>query len=120
MIAPDKQNLVRFSLNAGANLKAPFQGRDNDTFGIGYGFAKVSSRTAGLDRDQRLLDPDHRVRSHEHFLEISYQYQLVPWWILQPDVQYLFRPGGGLARDDKPGLKIKNEAVFGLRNTITF
>ena len=120
MVVPDKQNLVSFSLNAGVNLKAPIEGRDNDTVGIGYGFAKVGNRAIGLDRDQRLLDPDYRVRSNEQFIELTYQYQVAPWWIVQPDFQYIFRPAGGLANDDKPGAKIKSEAVLGVRTTITF
>ena len=49
------RNLIDFSLNAGLTLHEPFLGRDDDTFGIGMGYAKVSSRAAALDEDTGVL-----------------------------------------------------------------
>jgi len=52
-------------------------------------------------------------------VEVTYQYQVTPWWQLQPDVQYVFNPGAGLANPAGTG-KIGNEAVLGLRTNILF
>ncbi len=120
MGAPSDRNLVAFSVNAGLNLKDPLPERENDTFGVGFGLAKVSSRAAGLDRDTGFFGgAPYPVRSSEKFIEATYQYQMTPWWQLQPDVQYMFNPGGGIQNPDT-GARIRNELVFGVRTTITF
>jgi porin len=51
---------------------------------------------------------------------LTYQYQVTPWWILQPDFQYVFNPGAGVANPNAPGERVQDEAVFGLRTIITF
>lgn len=119
--APGDRNLVSFSLNAGITLKAPFPGRDNDTVGIGYGLAHVSGRTAALDRDTALFSGTaYPVRSNEQFIEVTYQYQVAPWWQLQPDFQYVLNPGGGIQNPDNPAQRVGNEAIIGLRTNIVF
>ena len=62
------------------------------------------------------------VRTGETFVELTYQYQIVPWWTVQPDVQYVFRPGAGIADPSDPtGTRLlRNELVVGLRTNITF
>jgi len=121
MIAPGDRNLIDFGLNLGVVLKAPLPGRDDDTFGIGFGLAKVGRNVSGLDRDTAFYTGEFTpVRSTEEFIEVTYQIQLAQWWMLQPDFQYVFRPGAGLANPNNPGQLIHNEAVFGLRTTLTF
>jgi hypothetical protein len=44
----------------------------------------------------------------------------MPWWQLQPDVQYVFNPGGGIVSPNNPRQSIKNEWVIGLCTNITF
>jgi porin len=119
--APADRNLVSFSLNAGAVLKAPFAGRDNDSVGLSYGITKVSSGASALDQDQaRFSLSSYPVRSSESFLELTYQYQAAPWWLIQPDLQYVFTPGGGVADPTRPGMRVGNETVLGVRTNITF
>lgn len=114
------RNLIDFSLNVGLTFHEPFLHRDADTFGIGLGFAKVSGRAAGLDRDTAFFTGAFTpVRSSETFLEVTYQYALAPWLQLQPDFQYVFNPGAGVANASGTG-RIKNEAVLGLRTNILF
>jgi porin len=121
MGAPGDRNLVDFSVNAGATLKAPFPGRDNDSLGIGYGFAKISDRASDLDRDTAVFTHAfHPIRSGEHFLEFTYQYQVVPWWQVQPDLQYIINPGGGIANPNSPRARIADEVVLGVRTVVTF
>jgi porin len=121
MGAPGDRNLISFSVNAGVTLKAPFEGRDDDTVGIGFGIARVSSGARAFDSDVGAFSgPPAFVRTTETFIEVTYQASIAPWWQLQPDFQYVFNPGGGIANPNDPTRRIGNEAVFGLRNIITF
>ncbi len=120
MGAPGDRNLIDVSANGGVTLKAPLPGRDSDTLGLGFGVAKVSGRASALDRDQAVFGAAIPVRSTETFLELTYQVQLVPWWVLQPDFQYVFNPGAGVADSAHPGRRIADEAVLGLRMVLTF
>ena len=121
MQAPPNQNLVNWSLDAGVNVTAPLPGRDNDTFGVGFGWAHVSPRVAARDRDTaRFTGTSYPVQGSEAFVELTYQAQLAPWWLLQPDLQYVFNPGGGIPNPNNPSHVIGNELVLGLRTTVTF
>ena len=115
------RNLVDFSLNAGLTFHEPILHRDDDTCGIGMGYAHVSGRAAALNRDTGLFTGSFTpVRSGETFVEATYQIQLTPWWQLQPDFQYVFNPGAGIANPNSPTQRLKNEAVVGLRTNILF
>jgi porin len=114
------RNLIDFSLNAGLVFHEPFLHRDDDTFGIGMGFAQVSGSAAGLDQDTGILTGAYTpVRSSETFVEVTYQYSVAPWLMLQPDVQYVFNPGGGIANNAGTE-RVKNELVLGVRTNILF
>ena len=116
------RNLVSFSLNAGLLSHGPLPGRDNDTFGVEMGIARVSNGASGYDSDLLIYDPSVHtpVRSAETFLEATYQIQVTPWWQIQPDIQYVINPGAGIANPNQPTQTIKNELVVGLRTNITF
>ena len=121
MAAPPDRNLISFSVNGGVTLAAPFAGRDNDTVGLGFGLAKVSGNAAALDRDTAAFSgTPYPVRGTETFIELTYQCQIAPWWQVQPDVQYVFAPGGGIENPLNPPQRIGNEAVLGLRTVVTF
>jgi porin len=45
---------------------------------------------------------------------------VTPWFQLQPDFQYIFNPGGGVANPNSPGQRVGDEAVLGLRANISF
>jgi porin len=123
MGAPSNRNLISFSVNAGLNLKAPLPTRDDDTFGVGFGIAKVSSGASGFDADTNTFASSPflvPVRGTETFLEITYQIQVTPWLQIQPDFQYIFTPGGGIPNPNNPTQSVRNEAVFGFRTGITF
>ncbi len=103
MGAPGDRNQVDFSVNGGVTLKAPLPGRDNDTFGIGFGVARLGDYARGFDKDVALFSGlYYPVRSVETFVEVTYQYQPAPWVQLQPDFQYLFHPRRRRAGSVKP------------------
>jgi porin len=114
------RNLIDFSLNAGLTLKDPLPGRDDDTFGVAAELAHVSGQRRALDADFTMFGIYTPTQSTETVLEVTYQYQVTPWWQLQPDFQYVFNVGGAIVNPDIPTEKIKNEAVIGLRTNITF
>ena len=60
------------------------------------------------------------ARGGETYLELTYQYEVMPWWQLQPDIQYVFNPGGGIANANAPLKRVGNELVLGLRTNIQF
>ncbi len=121
MGAPGDRNLISFSANAGVTLKAPLPTRDNDTAGVGFGFAKVSSGAIALDQAMNYFGGGYGpVRSSETFIEVTYQVQATPWWTLQPDFQYFFTPGGGIVNPNNPAKSVGNAAVLGLRSVVTF
>ena len=123
MIAPQQdRNLIAFSLNAGLTMHEPLFGRDDDTFGLGMGFARVSNSATGLDEDTAFYHPGvySPVRHDETYIEATYQYQATPWWQIQPDVQYVFNPGAGIVNPNDTTQKVKDEAVLGLRTNILF
>lgn len=118
----EDRNLISWSLNAGLTMHEPILGRDDDTAGLGMGVARVSSGQAGFDADTAFYNPGvySPVQSTEIFLEATYQYQPMPWLQIQPDIQYVFNPSGGIVNPFNPTQKISNEWVIGLRTNITF
>jgi porin len=121
MVAPDDRNAIDWSLNAGVNMKAPLPAREDDTVGIGYGLAHVGGRASDRDRDAAsFAGTAFPVRGAEHIIEVTYQLQLAPWCQLQPDFQYVIDPGGGIPNPRHPAQRLGDEAVLGLRATITF
>ncbi len=59
------------------------------------------------------------ARDHELLFELSYAAQIAPWWVLQPDLQYIVHPNGGQNPDD-PTQAFDHAFVAGVRSTITF
>lgn len=115
------RNLISVSLNAGITFHEPFLHRDDDTLAFGLGWAKVSQAAAALDQATGAFSGTFvPVRSSETYLELTYQFQVTPWWQLQPDVQYVFNPGGGILNPGDSSTTIHNELVLGMRTNILF
>jgi porin len=120
MGAPGDRNLVGISANAGVVMKAPFEGRDDDSAGIGISYIKVGNHVHDLDLENRMLrGGPYGVRTSETALEATYQYQVAPWWIVQGDLQYTFNAGAG-QNPDAPSEPLRNTFVIGVRTNITF
>ncbi|WP_460911159.1 carbohydrate porin [Paraburkholderia jirisanensis] len=119
--APGDRNLVDLGLNAGVTLGAPFEGRDHDVMGLALGYAKIGGHAQRLASDMAALGTGgYPLRSAETIVEATYQYQVAPWWQLQADVQYAFRPAGGIPDPDHPTERVRDEAIVGVRTSITF
>lgn len=119
MGAPSDRNLMDLSMDAGLVVNAPLAGRG--VFGMGFGWTHVSNSASELNRDtERFTGKVAFVRRAERFVELTYQYPLAPWWQLQPDLQYLDNPGGGVPDPHDPSRWLGRELVFGLRTTVSF
>ena len=115
------RNLVSLYVEGGLNWKGLLHGRPDDSLGMAVGYTQVSGRARQLDRDTALFTGSpYPVRDAETVVELTYQAPVTPWLLLQPDAQYVIHPGGGLPQPDDNGRRIGDEAVFGLRGTITF
>jgi porin len=116
------RNLVSASINAGFALKAPLPTRDNDIFGVEMGTVWATSGASNFNRQMQFFQPTvyTPIRGSETFIEASYQFQVLPSWVIQPDLQYFINPGLGIANPDEPTQRIKNELVVGLRTNVNF
>lgn len=79
-------NLVPFFVNGGLVVQGPWAARPDDALLFGLVFGRFSS---ALDSP-----PGESAMTYEMVLEWSYVIQLTPWLQLQPDLQYVIRPGG--------------------------
>ena len=119
--SPSDRNLVDGYFDAGVTYTGLIPGRDADIAGIAIGHASVGDRSRGLDRDVRAFaDPLNPVRSHETVIELTYQAQIAPWWIIQPDLQFLFNPGANVAEPNAAGSTdtIGDAIVVGVRSVL--
>ena len=120
MGAPDDRNLISAEVDGGLTFAGLVPGRPHDRFGMAFAWNKISQAARALDHDLVAAGILQPIRSRELLLEATYQAQITPWWLVQPDVQYVSRPGGGVQGDVAAGEPLDNALVFGVRSTITF
>jgi porin len=119
--APDDRNLVSWYVEGGVGVKGPLPGRADDTLTIGIAHSRIGGAASGLDRDTLALNgTPYPVRSSETIFEVSYILQVAPWWSIQPDLQYIVRPGGNVPDPNNPAVAVGNAFLVGLRSTILF
>lgn len=120
-LAPDDRNVVSWYVDGGVGVKGPLPGRADDTLTFGVAHINISSAVSGLDRDTAAANgAPYPVRSSETVFELSYIFQVAPWWSIQPDVQYIVRPGGNVPDPNNAAVTIGNAFLVGLRSTILF
>jgi len=119
MAAPSNRNLVDFYADAGITYKGPFERKD-DIAGIGIAYTRIGNAARALDADRRAFTGlPFQIRDNETVVELTYQAQLAPWFQVQPNFQYIFRPDGGVSQTD-PTRHLRDAAVLGVRTVITF
>jgi porin len=121
MGSPGPQSLLSFSGTGGLTLIDPLPGRDNDSAGVDFGVTRVSAAAQAFARDTARFSgmpaPD---RSFEFIVELTYLAQITPWLSLQPDLQYIANPGGGVPDPAEPTHRLRNELVVSTRATVVF
>ena len=123
-IAPSDRNQVPFYVDGGVSYKGLFATREEDTLALGVAYGALSGQLSRLDRDTQSVNsqPTRPVRDFESIVELTYQAQVTPWLILQPDLQYVIHPGGNIPNPNiNNGVTaIKDTMVFGLRSVVKF
>lgn len=104
---PEDRNLVNFYFDTGLSYKGLIPGRDEDALGIAIAYAQL-----GDTKSVAMVEEGSDVVGSEMVLEATYQFQVTPWCVLQPDVQYIINPNGTS--------DVGNALVIGARCSITF
>jgi porin len=115
-VVPSDRNTVSFYIDGGVGLKGLIPGRVDDTLTFGAAYEKISPDAVAADRDALLPI----IRSNEVVFEVSYAAQIAPWWVVQPDFQYIVRPGGRVGDPANPLVPVKDAAVIGVRSVLKF
>ena len=121
--SPPDRNLIDYYADTGLEFVGLADGRPKDKFGIAAAYAHVSPRARALDFDfRRLLTPVWPARSSEGLVTAAYQYELRAGWTVQPNFQFIVRPGGGATNplSALSGRALKNAEVFVLRKVLKF
>lgn len=121
MAAPSDRNLISLEVQAGINFMGVWDARPDDIFGAAFAYTRISPYVGALQRAEAASFGDIPAESYEIALEATYQAQIVQGFFLQPEFQYIFRPGAGLINPLNPSAgQIPDAAVFGLRTVVKF
>ena len=120
--SPSDRNLVKFYLDGGVLFTGMLPGRPADVVGATFLWSEISGAARAFDLERAALSGQSAVvRDREIALELSYVAQIRPGWTVQPDVQYIFHPGGHVARPGAdPTMPIRDSVVLGLRTTVVY
>lgn len=115
-VVPTDRNTVSFYVDGGIGLKGLLPRRTDDTLTFGVAYQKISPDAIAADRDAGLPV----IRNKELVFEVSYAAQIAPWWVVQPDFQYIVHPGGNVGDPSNPGTRVRDAAVIGVRSVLKF
>ena len=117
------EGAARDEVDAGLTAKGLLFDRELDVLGVAVGYGRIGGAARGLASDASVFTGIAQpARDYETVLEATYQVNIAPWWTLQPDLQFVFHPGGHVAAPAPapPTQPISNALVLGLRSAITF
>jgi porin len=121
--SPSDRNLINFYADGGLSYTGLCAEKKDDVLGIGLAYAGISDTAAALDRDARRFGGTNRpIRDFEMALELTYQWKIFQAWTVQPDLQFIFHPGGHVPDPGDPAhiLPIRDAVVTGIRTMIIF
>lgn len=107
LAAPNDRNPVHFESLVGLRYTGLFAGRENDKLGLGFIYADASTSFSRANQNS-----GGNPLGGETAVELSYKFQLTPWFAVQPNVQTIFNPRGDDNRSDI--------VVLGLRTVLNF
>ena len=108
--SPSDRNPVDFFLDGGIVFAGLVPRRWNDKFGASLMYAGFSDRLRAFDRDFAAFNRGGRARDFESNLEFNYQAEIVPGWILQPNMQFVWHPSENAPQ------KTSDAMVVGIRS----
>ncbi|MHA1133891.1 MAG: carbohydrate porin [Alphaproteobacteria bacterium] len=107
--APSDRNLIDFYFDGGFTFTGMIPSRPNDALAVGLAYTGISHEVAAFDVDSG----EPIARNYEALFEITYTFEFIQGWNLQPDFQYFWNPGGNVAGID-------DALVLGGRSTFRF
>lgn len=108
-VSPNDRNLVNFYADGGIIFAGLIPPRPNDKFGAAIMHSRFSNSVRGFNRDTiAFTGIPGPIRDYETNLELMYAAQIVPGWIVQPDLQFVWHPAGNSAK--------KTATVAGVRS----
>ncbi|HEX3860887.1 MAG TPA: carbohydrate porin [Stellaceae bacterium] len=124
MGAPGDRNLVDTYADGGLTYKngdPNWFGQTGDTVGMAVAYARIGGAARALAADTASFGTQpYPHRTSETVFELTYQIGLIPGWQVQPDLQYVLNPGGGIPNPQSPPGRIRNAVIGGLRTTLNF
>lgn len=87
--APPEMQTFQFFTSAAILYQGLFPPRSDDTFGLGFVWGGYSE---DLRQSQRASGEE--VQTYEMIIEGNYEFDIVPWFQVQPGLQYVIRPSG--------------------------
>jgi porin len=96
LVSPDQSiSQMPYFFTAALVTRGIFPSRPRDIIGLGVVYGHFSNDLQDSQRRAQQLDPNVGVQSHETVLELTYRLALLKSALyVQPDLQYVFRPGG--------------------------
>lgn len=122
MAVPGDRNVISLEVQAGVNFMGLWDARPHDAFGAAFSYNRISPYVSASQQAAAVVsDSPAAIQSYELVLEATYQAEIIRGFVVQPDFQYVFRPGAGAVNPLNPsaGL-IRDAAVFGLRSVVKF
>ena len=102
-VSPSDRNLVNAYVDGGFLFTGFSEKRPNDRFGVAATFARISDRARQLDRDVQIFTGTaYPIRDFEAILEITYQAEIMPNFLVQPVFEYIAHPAGGAVDPNDP------------------
>lgn len=116
LFAPKDRNPLPFYIASGLVYKGLFPSRPQDFTNLGYLYGKYSTDQRAAQRlaqKMKLLGPfGNQPQNFESIVELNHWFQVNPWFIIVPDVQYVINPKGFGT--------IPNALVIGTQVSVTF
>ncbi len=105
--APPDRNELTFYVDGGLTCQRLLPGRPSDIAGVAVAYGKLSRGALRALSDEGARNPGDEIA-----LEATYRIEVTPWMAVQPNLQYIIRPGATADLD--------NAFLLGIRTTIAF
>jgi porin len=122
-INPSDRNLISAYLDGGVLFTGFSEAHPNDRFGIAATYARISGAARALDRDMQFFTgASYPIRDFEAVFEMTYAHEVRLGFVLQPVLQYIVHPGGGVVDPYDPTQthRIKDAVMVGVRTTVSY
>jgi porin len=108
---PEDRNLVDLHWEVGFNLAGMLSQRPDDVFGMAFAQGRFSNPAQGVEIGEMEYPRDFGA-----VLEVSYRWQIMKGWTVQPDLQYIWHPSTDalIPEGQPPGAAV----VVGLRTAL--